>query len=294
MMRKKITNSAAILIAVFLNIGIKSQTGAVGINTSTPNKATVLDITSNKKGILIPRLSDTERDTNLADNDIATKPPLGVVNQSLTSGTLIFNTTTNAFQYWDGELWRQLFVTKNSTRGNDGVVKINSGGSAEIKPVYNLTASGSGYGTDQQILYSTPLNFAPSPTTNWPENTVPYPGTTSSIYYTGTTDAAQRWKENPVEGQVHVWRLIASVDPGANSSGSVRSTLLNPDSGFKVTSVQEVPKGSGSGNIVTMYFYTIADANSIAPGKGYQIFIQADFTCKLTIESLTRISLFKD
>ena len=47
----------------------------VGINTDAPNGATVLDITSNEKGILIPRLTDTERDTKLADNDPDTVPP---------------------------------------------------------------------------------------------------------------------------------------------------------------------------------------------------------------------------
>jgi hypothetical protein len=53
-----------------------------------------LDITSSQKGILIPRLSDAQRDASLADNDPSTVPPAGVVNSNLTAGTLIFNTTT--------------------------------------------------------------------------------------------------------------------------------------------------------------------------------------------------------
>ncbi|WP_241489163.1 hypothetical protein [Chryseobacterium indologenes] len=259
----------------------------VGINTSSPNGAAVLDIVSNQKGLLIPRLTDTERDTNLADNTTATVPPAGMPNPNLIAGTLIFNTTSNNFQYWDGLLWRQLFVPTSSQAGNDGVVKINSG-NADVKPSLNLSGSGSGYGLRQQVIYTTPLVFAASPTTSWPETTVPFPGNTANIYNSG------KWRENEIYGQVHVWRLIVNVISGANSSGSVKATFKNPDSGFEINSIQLVPNGSSSGNILTFYFYTIADAASLDPGRGYQLFLEADLTCTAIIDSFTRVSLFKD
>ena len=140
----------------------------VGINTDAPNGATVLDITSNEKGILIPRLTDTERDTKLADNDPDTVPPAGVVNTNLSAGTLIYNTTANRFEFWDGVVWRQLFVATSSAAGNDGVVKIN-GGSGGAKPTVSLTAGGNTYGPRKQVVYTTPLTFAAFPTTSWPE-----------------------------------------------------------------------------------------------------------------------------
>lgn len=148
-MRKFLTLFIPILMSGFLS-------GQVGINTTSPNGATVLDIASNQKGVLIPRLTDNDRDTNLADNDASTVPPAGMPNANLTAGTLIFNTTTNNFQYWDGTLWRQLFVPTSSQAGNDGVVKINSG-NANVKPSFSLSAAGSGYGARQQVLYATPL-----------------------------------------------------------------------------------------------------------------------------------------
>lgn len=262
----------------------------VGINTTTPNGAAVLDIISNQKGILIPRLSDADRNTNLADNDPLTVPPAGVVNPSLTNGTLIFNTTSNTFQYWDGTVWRQLFVTTSSQAGNDGVVKVNSG-NANVKPSINLSASGSGYGPKQQVLYATPLVFAASPTTSWPETTIPFPGVTSNIYISATG----KWRENEIYGQVHIWRLIANVTPGSNSSSSVKATFRNPDSGFEVTSIQFLPSGSsGVGNLLTFYFYTIADAASLDPGRGYQLFLESDSNSNALIDSFTRVSLFKD
>ncbi|WP_291888524.1 hypothetical protein [Chryseobacterium sp.] len=282
-MRKLLTSFIPIFICGIMY-------GQVGINTTSPNGATVLDITSSQKGILIPRLSDAQRDANLADNDASTVPPAGVVNANLTAGTLIFNTTANNFQYWDGTLWRQFFVPTNSQAGNDGVVKINSG-NANVKPTLNLSASGSTYGAAVTVTYATPLVFAASPTTSWPETTVPFPGVTSNIYIAATN----KWRENEIYGQVHVWRLIVTVTPGSNSSGSVKATFKNPDSGFEITSVQLLPAGSnGTGNVLTFYFYTIADAASLDPGRGYVLTMQADMTCTAVIDSFTRVSLFKD
>lgn len=276
-----------LLIFGFLN-------AQVGINTSTPNGATVLDINSNAKGMLIPRLMTTERNTSLADNDPLTSFPAPGNNAALTAGTLIFNTTENRFEFWDGVVWRQLFVATSSVAGNDGVVKINSGAGG-VKPTYTLAASGNGYGPRQLILYTTPLVFAPSPTTSWPETTVPFPGITTNIYQ-GSTAVNQRWIENIVPGQVHIWRLIATVTAGAASSGSLRATFLNADSGFSVSSVSLLPSGSSEigGKNLTFYFYTIGDPDSLAPGRGYQMFLETDQSVSVIIDSFTRISLFKD
>lgn len=265
----------------------------VGINTQDPNKATVLDINSNAKGILIPRLSDAERNTNLADNDPLTIPPAGVANINLSAGTLIYNTSVNRFEFWDGLVWRQLFVATSSQAGNDGVVKINSGlGGA--KPTVSLVAGGNTYGPPKQILYTTPLVFAPSPTTSWPETTVPFPGITSNIYV-GTDATTQRWRENQINGQVHIWRIIATVTADSNSASSVKATFKNPDSSFEINSISLVPSGSsGQPKVLTFYFYTIADPDSLATGKGYQLWVEADAGVTFEMESLTRVSLFKD
>jgi len=75
-MRKLLTTFIPILVYCF-------SYAQVGINTTSPNGATILDIVSNQKGILIPRLTDTDRDTYLADNDALTVPPAGVVNATL-------------------------------------------------------------------------------------------------------------------------------------------------------------------------------------------------------------------
>ncbi len=266
----------------------------VGINTTTPNGATVLDINSNEKGILVPRLTDSERDTKLADNDPLTVPPAGVVNLNLAAGTLIYNTTADRFEFWDGLVWRQLFVATSSVAGNDGVVKVDSGAGG-VKPTLSLAGAGNTYGPLVQVLYTTPLVFAPSPTTSWPETTVPYPGVTANIY-SGATAATQRWRENLIMGQVHVWRVVATATAGSNSTGSLLATFKNPDSGFEINSIALLPSGSsGVPKVVTFYFYTIADPLSIPEAtKGYQLWMTADQTVSVRIESMTRVSLFKD
>lgn len=266
----------------------------VGINTTTPNGATVLDINSNEKGILVPRLTDSERDTKLADNDPLTVPPAGVVNLNLAAGTLIYNTSADRFEFWDGLVWRQLFVATSSVAGNDGVVKVDSGAGG-VKPTLSLAGAGNTYGPPVQVLYTTPLTFAASPTTSWPETTVPYPGVTANIY-SGATAATQRWRENLIMGQVHVWRVIATATAGSNSTGSLLATFKNPDSGFEINSIALLPSGSsGVPKVVTFYFYTIADPLSIPEAtKGYQLWMTADQTVSVRIDSMTRVSLFKD
>lgn len=259
----------------------------VGIGTSTPNGASMLDIQSSDKGILIPRLSETERDTNLADNDINTVPPAGVFNAELEVGTLIFNTTTSGFQFWDGELWRQFFVATSSVAGNDGVVRID-GGAAGVKPSISLSAAGNNYGPRALVTYTTPLTFAPNPVTSWPETTPDVGDMTPNIYING------KFRENPIYGQVHIWRLIVSISAGSSSTGSLMAIIKNEDSGFEINDIKLIPSGSNGGNILTFYFYTVADSASLDPGRGYSLYLTSNKDLTAEIESFTRISLFKD
>ncbi|PNW15479.1 hypothetical protein C1637_03395 [Chryseobacterium lactis] len=93
-MKKKFTTIKikTLLFALFLFFGkFYSQTnnGAVGINTSSPNLNSVLDVVSgsNNKGILIPRITELQR------NAI-------VINKPADDGLTIYNTTEDCFNYW--------------------------------------------------------------------------------------------------------------------------------------------------------------------------------------------------
>ena len=269
----------------------------VGIDTDTPNGASILDIVSTEKGVLIPRLTSTERDSNLADNDINTVPPNGVVNHDITPGLLIFNTTANAFEYWDGVLWRRLNFDQPAGPGVKGAVKIIGQAGANTLPSVSLIHSGNTFGARKELIFTDSLIFAPPPTTTWPANET-HPNTTHAIHkYSnlvppgGMNPMGRVWRENNVPGQVHVWRLNVLVATGANNAGSIMAILRNPISNFEVNAIHQIPGGSGTGNLVTFYFYTIADDESLNYGRGYKILLSSENDCTVTFKSLTRISL---
>ncbi len=87
--------SAFILATVILNTLQAQNTfpssGAVGIGTATPNASSLLDVTSTTKGVLVPRMTKTQRDAIV----------------SPTEGLLIYQTnSTPGFYYYDGGIWK--------------------------------------------------------------------------------------------------------------------------------------------------------------------------------------------
>ncbi|WP_313000579.1 hypothetical protein [Chryseobacterium gleum] len=77
------------MLFVFGKIFSQTNNGAVGINTTTPNSNSVLDVVSgnNNKGVLIPRLTETQR------NAI-------VINTAKDDGLTIYNITEDCINYW--------------------------------------------------------------------------------------------------------------------------------------------------------------------------------------------------
>ena len=68
---------------------VKSNTGNVGIGTTSPNAAAAVDVTSTTKGFLPPRMTTTQR-TAIAS------PPAGL---------MIYNTTSNKLNVYNGTAW---------------------------------------------------------------------------------------------------------------------------------------------------------------------------------------------
>jgi hypothetical protein len=88
----------------------QSQTGSVGIGTNSPNSKAVLDVFSQTKGLLIPRMEEKQRDL---------LQPNGVENLSI-NGLLIYNTTTNRFNYWLTNRWTDMTEGLGVIRGPQG------------------------------------------------------------------------------------------------------------------------------------------------------------------------------
>jgi hypothetical protein len=70
----------------------------VGINTLTPDPSSALDISSTTQGFLPPRMSEANR-------DLIPSPAVGL---------LIYNTTTNRLNYYDGTSWLAVVTSTGS------------------------------------------------------------------------------------------------------------------------------------------------------------------------------------
>lgn len=79
--------SATIMLLLFV-ARLASQNN-VGIGTLTPDASSVLELNASDKGILIPRLSTTQR--------------VAIPNPA--TGLLVYDTTTSDFWYFDGTIW---------------------------------------------------------------------------------------------------------------------------------------------------------------------------------------------
>lgn len=116
---------------LFFYFGVTQTEAQVGINAdgSAPNESAMLDITSSDKGILIPRMTTTERE---AISNLAT-------------GLMVYDSNENTFWYYNGTVWTAIgsgaFISNNgmtTSNNNDddfifGADSLNHGLEEEFK-----------------------------------------------------------------------------------------------------------------------------------------------------------------
>lgn len=134
-----------------LIISVFNLHAQVGIGTTTPDASSELHILSTSKGILIPKLSDTERG-NIVDP---------------ANGLIIYNTSTNILQVNTGTItnpvWSSMVVSKGTaSTGIYALGKVNSDGTSAA--INNATASkittnnnSNQAAGDYQVTFTTPL-----------------------------------------------------------------------------------------------------------------------------------------
>jgi hypothetical protein len=90
----------ALTMAAHLTLFAFSQTGSVGIGTTTPNSSAVLDIQSTDKGMLVPRMTTAQR----------------TAISSPSTGLLVYDNTTRSFWWAKGGTlgWVELVDTSNN------------------------------------------------------------------------------------------------------------------------------------------------------------------------------------
>ena len=92
---KKSVQALIVISCLFVSAEVFAQSGSVGIGTESPNDKTILDIVSDSKGLLIPRLTIAQRD--------ALQAP-GSSNTDI-NGLLIYNVSAQRFNYWLTNQW---------------------------------------------------------------------------------------------------------------------------------------------------------------------------------------------
>lgn len=66
-------------------------------NYTEPNQNAVLDLYSQSRGVIIPRIDPSN------------------LQEPIAAGMVVFNTTTHCFQGWDGNQWQNMGTCANST-----------------------------------------------------------------------------------------------------------------------------------------------------------------------------------
>ncbi len=99
-------NALLICLLIFVN-GLFAQ---VGIGTNTPNSSAKLDVVSTSKGVLVPRMTNTQM--------LAISSP--------TAGLQVFNTTKNCLYTYSGTAWmsEKLYIGQFVNKGD--VVELNN------------------------------------------------------------------------------------------------------------------------------------------------------------------------
>lgn len=108
-----------ILFMCLLQYPVYSQ---IGINTTTPDSSSILDLVSTEAGLLVPRMTSIQRDNIVSPAE----------------SLLIYNTDESAFQYYSSGQWLELnsidncrfdvfpnFINTTLDKGDSGSIQIN-------------------------------------------------------------------------------------------------------------------------------------------------------------------------
>ena len=225
-----------------------SMYGQVGVGTEVPDVNTIMELQSNSKGLLIPRMTAAQRDANLADNDPLTiypdnlpvldPVPTVAADDFLKEGTMIYNTDVKAIQYWDAAAfrWSTVMAPPGFATGNDGTVLMNFPDFSDVSAYkLNLTEnllnryewqttkieydnSGNVISTNNTFTYQEDESvFGPEIQAQFnnsnfsiaPAPVTRWPDNSSDRTDSGIWDNTNKTLiENKIEGQVHFWRIV--------------------------------------------------------------------------------------
>lgn len=190
----------------------------VGINTSgaIPNSAAIVDVNSsphNNQGMLIPRMTDTQRK--------ALKSPA--------TGLLIYNTTSNALDFYSGSGWQQINGSSVSTASGvqtapgNGIAINTTGSAPAASALLDISSTGKG------LLIPRTTQGAVT-------------AVTGLTIYNSTTNAINVY--NGSSWTVPCYSLIDNVTgSGATANGVAINTSGAPPDASAILDISSVSKG---------------------------------------------------
>ncbi len=212
-----------IYLLIFSILFLNNTYSQVGINTTTPDPSSMLDIKSIDKGVLIPRMTQTQRDA------IA----------SPATGLLIFQSdNTSGFYYFDGTTW-QLLTNANTGQSIDDLNDVDTSTTA---PTNGQVLSWNGTNwvpTDDQNIQD--IDFYKEGTTIQPTNI------NDDIYTMGNVAIGKSTANYPLEIESTSSKGIAIDISGTddNDTSALSSNISKSGNGIH-TGIYNNLTGTGS------------------------------------------------
>lgn len=201
--------------------------GATSIGSNTTASAAILDITSNNKGVLIPRMTTSQRD--VISNPVA--------------GLMIYNTSVNEFSYFNGTNWENI---ENHDSLGDHIasqnIQLNDNYLSNDGDNEGLTIDNSGNVTVHQNTNLVGDVLVGTGTVN-PSAALEVNSTTKGFLLPRMTQTQREAISNPVKGLVvydttlnapfsYNGTIWVSVDPGNATWNTAGNSSVNESTDF--------------------------------------------------------------